>query len=170
MTKKHIDKEKGGCGTPHRSGNTMKNSNYLRISPSVSVPKTDVECVCFYDSRPVSGFFSRAKEDGKGFKTDTGAKSIIITKNGDTFLSPYLVKTYIDKLNEGDFIKTDSRCCILESEVKQIITRLNRQYSDLIKEKKKNNLFLNVARGKKVTVWVLTKSGMVYACRKITGN
>lgn len=148
----------------------MKNSSYLRISPSVSVPKSDVECICFYDSRPVSAFFARAKNEGSGFRTDTGAKTVIITKNREIFLSPYQVKTYIEKLDEGDFIRTDSRCYILESEVKQIITRLNKQYSDLIREKKKDGLFLNVARGKKVTAWILTKSGMLYACRKIMSN
>lgn len=148
----------------------MKNSSYLRISPSVSVPKADVECLCFYDSRPVMSYFSKAKQAGSGYKTDTGAKSVIVTKNREAFLSPYMVKTYIDKLDEADFIKVDPRCYILESEVKQIITKLNRQYSDLVREKKEKNLFLNVARGKKATVWVLTKSGMIYACRKVMGG
>lgn len=148
----------------------MKNSSYLRISPSVSVPKADVECICFYDSRPVTAFFSKAKQAGNGFKTDTGAKSVIFTRNRETFLSPYMVKTYIDKLDESDFIKVDSRCYILESEVKQIITKLNRQYLDLIRGKREKNLFLNVTRGKKASVWVLTKSGMIYACRKIMSN
>lgn len=148
----------------------MKNSSYLRISPSVSVPKADVECLCFYDSRPVTSFFSKAKQTGNGYKTDTGAKSVIVTKNREAFLSPYMVKTYIDKLDEADFIKVDPRCYILESEVKQIVTKLNRQYLDLVREKKEKNLFLNVARGKKASVWVLTKSGMIYACRKVMGN
>ena len=144
--------------------------NLYRISPSVSVPDTDIEAICFYDTRQIRNVFKEAEKEGRAYRGGTRQiKALIITKHGDIFTAPYLPKTYADKLVLLRKISKDrSGCFLMEDCIRQVIFKLNSSYREMLKEKKSCGKFINCSRGKKTSCYVLTQSGYLFACSKLT--
>lgn len=142
--------------------------DFFKISSMLQIPKDQIEAVCIYDTLPARRYARRAMEDGKCLKTFSLVKgkthSVIITVSGDIYLARNYPQTYFEKLNDLEFLKTDSGCFINQKLIRQILTEKNGKQRKKFEKNEKENRFLDLTRGKTTGSYLVMESGMVYAC------
>lgn len=139
---------------------------YIKISKYVSVHKGDIECLCPYGNGITAEFVKGAKDRGKYDKShQKRIMSLIILKDGQVFTGPYSVKTYLSRLDAGQFLRTDRGACVRDSLVKKQVHTLNQFYRSCLKEKKETDCYLKLAGNKAVRTYLFMESGYVYGCR-----
>lgn len=140
---------------------------FFKISSLVQVPEESIEAICTYESIPVRRFVSHAREQGRCFSTSSSQKSIksiILTSDGSIYTAMYYPKTYVRRLDNQDYFRTDSGCYINQRKVKQIINRKNLSFRRYFESRNNAGYCLNLSRHKGVGTYLVTESDMVYAC------
>lgn len=143
-------------------------SNYIKISKYVAVHKEDIECVCPYKPGPAAGFAKSAK--ARGCYSHSHQKrilSLIVTVDGQVYTGPSLPKTYIAKLDAGNFLRTGNGAYIRDSCIREQVFQLNQHYRRELKDKKTKGEYLNLAGRKTIHIYTIMKSGYIYGCRSL---
>lgn len=143
----------------------------LKISKSETINDLHIEAFGLYGSKPLVRIAANARTQGRERRIFSryGLKSIAIMEDGYVFLCPKYPSAYLAKLGADDWLAVErNRYFIRKQMVREISSKLTSGQKREVAEAKRNGMYVNFSRNKRVKYHVFTLSGRVYGIQYIT--
>lgn len=145
----------------------------LKVSRSETINDLHIEAIGPYGSRPLTRIAINARAQGKERRiySSYGLKAIAIMDDGYVFLCPKHPHTYLAKLDPGDWLIAEkNRYLIKKCMVREVSSKLTSRQRRDVTEAKKNGMYVNFSRNKRVKYYVFTVNGRIYGVQNITSG
>lgn len=136
----------------------------MKINKDELLNEKLIECICFYDSKPLNRLVRTARNEDRcrEFRGKFGIKSMMILTDGGIFLCPYLPSTYYERGSKELYLQVHTDIYLRNDEIREIVSKLNTQQHREVGMAKKNESYINLCGRKKVSYYVFMNSGRIY--------
>lgn len=141
----------------------------LKINKNEFINEESIECICEYNSKPLTEIAVKARREGKAseFRGRNGLKSFIMMDDGYLFLCPLRPGTYIERTTKEEYLVVSLRCYLKKKLIREISIKLSARQRRDLKDKKEKKEYINLAKDKSVTHYIFMKSGHIYGTHLI---